>query len=243
MADKKKTTSRKHHWWSTLIYVVLIIIALGLIFHNQIATFAINTFEPKVTQKTINKADQTKKDANYDWSKVNTLSAQQILKARVNAGKVDFIGFVSVPEIGLSVPIANGVSDTILSLGAGTLNENQQMGQGNYALASHFIQGDSGKKVLFSPIYYHGKVRQKIYLTDMKKVYEYKTTSYRVVKPTDVQVADPIPGRKMVTLITCDYTAERGRVIMQGDLTKEMPFNQAPQSVLDSFEKDNRWIK
>ncbi|MBM7617196.1 sortase A [Weissella uvarum] len=243
MAEKTKQTKKKRRWWSTVLYVVLIIIALGLIFHNQIAAFSISQFQPKVTQKSVEKGQKDKKNANYDWTKVNTLDSQQLLKARANAGKVNFIGYVSVPAIGLSVPIANGVSDTVLSLGAGTLNENQKMGQGNYALASHFIQGESGKKLLFSPIYYHGKKGQKIYLTDMKRVYEYKTTSYRTVKPTDVQVADPVPGRKMITLITCDYTAERGRVIMQGDLTKQMKFKDAPASVLKSFEKDNRWIK
>lgn len=243
MAKKEQRTKSKRRWWSTALYFILILVALGLIFHNQIASFAIKTFQPEVTTASVKKSESKKKDANYDWSAVNTLTAQQILKARVNAGQVDFIGFVTIPEIGLSVPIANGVSDTILSLGAGTLNEAQQMGTGNYALASHFIQGNSGKDILFSPIYYKGKVGQKIYLTDMKKVYEYKATEYTTVKPTDVQVADPISGRKMITLITCDYTAERGRVILQGDLQKEMNFDDAPSDVLKSFEQDNRWIK
>jgi len=222
-------------------FVILIIISLGLIFHNQIAHFVLQNFHPEVSQKTIDAAKND--DAKYDWHDVKTLTAEQILQARVNAGKINFIGFVAIPEIGLSVPIAHGVDDLVLSLGAGTMYKDQEMGEGNYALASHFIQGESGKGLMFSPLYYKGKVGQTIYLTDMKKVYEYKATKLETIKKTDVQVTHNVPGKKLITLITCNYTAEAGRVMMQGELAKTFDWDDAPKSVKDGFTTDNRWIK
>lgn len=238
-----KQQQPKHRYLRKILYGLLILVALLMIFHVQLAHFVLSQFQPTINQTTIQKAKKAPKKANYDWKKVKPLTAEQVINARLQAGKINFIGMVSVPAIGLSVPISHGTDDINLSLGAGTLYENERMGQGNYALASHFIQGESGKRLLFSPLYYQGKVGQKIYLTDMDKVYTYRATTYRTIKPTDVQWADPVAGKKLITLITCDYTAERGRVIMQGTLEKQQSWDKTPASIQKSFTKDNRWIK
>lgn len=229
-------------WFKRFSWLLLVLVGLALIFHNQIAFYTLSKFQPTVTQKSVAKGKE--KQGNYKWEKVQSLSAQQVLKARMEAGKINFIGYVAIPEIGLNVPISNGVDNINIALGAGTLKENQVMGQGNYALASHFIQGSSGRNILFSPLYYSGKVGQKIYLTDLKKVYEYKATVYKVIDPHQVEVVDDVPDKKMITLVTCDYTAEAGRVLMQGTLEKEMNFKDTPKSVLNKLVMDdNRWVK
>lgn len=93
--------------------------SLGLIFHNQIGTLMIKTYKPTVTQKMVAKAKTAK--ANYDWKSVKSLTAQEMINARLHAGKLRYIGMVSVPEIGLSLPISKGVNDIALTFGAGTL--------------------------------------------------------------------------------------------------------------------------
>lgn len=231
----------KSKFMRVTMFIVLITISLALIFHNQIAYFVLQNFRPEVSQTTIEAA--SKEDAKYEWRDVKSLTAEQILQARMNAGKVNFVGFIAMPEIGLSVPIANGIDDLVLSLGAGTMYPDQKMGEGNYSLASHFIQGESGKTLMFSPLYYEGKVGQKIYLTDMKKVYEYTATDLERIKSTDVQWTHDISGKKVITLITCNYTAEAGRVMMQGELTKTYDWDSAPKEAKNAFTADNRWIK
>lgn len=238
-----KHKPKQHRYLRRVLYGLLIVISLMMIFHVQLAHFVLSQFQPTVNQASVKRAKKAPKKANYDWQKVKPLTAEQVIKARLQAGKINFIGMVSVPDIGLSVPISQGTDDINLSLGAGTLYENEKMGQGNYALASHFIQGTSGKSLLFSPLYYQGKVGQKIYLTDMDQVYTYRATTYRTIKPTDVQWADPVAGKKLITLITCDYTAERGRVIMQGTLEGQQSWDDTPTAIQKSFTKDNRWIK
>ncbi|GAK30350.1 sortase [Weissella oryzae SG25] len=229
-------------WLKRLIWVLVLLIGLALVFHKQIAFYVLSNFQPKVSQQSIKKAD--KQNGNYNWAKVDSLSAEQILKARLEAGKINFIGYVAIPEIGLNVPISRGVDNLNISLGAGTLKPKQVMGEGNFALASHFIQGNSGRNLLFSPIYYSGKVGQKIYLTDLKQVYEYTATVHKIIDPTDVSVVDDVPGQKLITLITCNYTADNGRVLMQGRLDKSMSFKDAPKKLQHQLaSEDNRWIK
>ncbi|MDY2519429.1 class A sortase [Weissella cibaria] len=215
--------------------------SLGLIFHNQIGTLMIKTYKPTVTQKMVAKAKTAK--ANYDWKSVKSLTAQEMINARLHAGKLRYIGMVSVPEIGLSLPISKGVNDIALTFGAGTLYPDQVMGKNNYSLASHFVQGSSNKKVLFSPIYYEGKTGQHMYLTDMSKIYSYQATSVKVVQPTAVEVTYNQPNKNQLTLITCDYTAERGRVVIQGDLKQVYTWHDAPKEIRDSFSHTNEWHK
>lgn len=202
------------------MFVILIVISLGLIFNKQIVNYLIKSYEPQVTKTKVKKASERAKKSDYNWKDVNSLTPTDVLKARLHSDKMNYVGYVAIPEIKLDLPISLGVSNDNLALGAGTLYQDQKMGEGNYSLASHFFRGSGNKDLLFSPIYYRGKVGQTIYLTDLSKVYTYTATSVKVVKSTDIAVTNPVAGKKLITLITCNYAHQYGRVVMQGELTK-----------------------
>jgi len=221
-----------------IIYGLLVVLSLGLIFNQQLTALLLKVINPPVT------ITKQKTSGNYDWQKVNNVSAYDLLKARLNSNKAKFIGLVAIPKLKMSLPISNGVADLNLSLGAGTLFKNQKMGEGNYALASHFIADNSMKNLLFTPIYYKGAVGQKIYLTDLEKVYTYQTTKYQKILATDLSVVQPVAGKKLVTLITCNYTEEAGRVVMQGELVKTRDWKETPKKIQQYFSaNDTRWVK
>ncbi|HEY4398917.1 MAG TPA: class A sortase [Lactobacillaceae bacterium] len=188
----------------------------------------------RYTQPTI-KIAKNATVGSYDWRDLKSLNIADVLAARLNNPKHTYAGLISIPDIGVNLPISLGISNESLSIGAGTLTKNQVMGTGNYSLASHFVQGSGNKDLLFSPIYYRGKVGQLIYLTDLKKVYVYKTYSVRVVPPNGISVTDVLANKKIVTLITCDYTAESGRVVMQGELSKVISWHATPDKIKNSF--------
>jgi sortase A len=228
-------------WLQRLGVGLIFLIALVMIFHNQLAALLLRTYRPEVTKKSV--AVGKREAGDYDWKHVKTITAKDIAAARLQSSKMHYIGLLAIPKIGVSLPISNGVADNNLTLGAGTLYANQQMGEGNYNLASHFVPGTGNEDVLFSPLYYKGKVGQKIYLTDMSKVYTYTATSVKVVAPTAVEVTDNVPGQKLVTLITCNYTAEAGRVVMQGTLEKVTDWQNTSKTVTAAFKTSNEWIK
>lgn len=223
---------------SYLGLITLFVIALALIFNQQIAKFTLETYHPKITKQTIAKAHNKK--ASFDWQKVNSVSATDIVKARFDAKDTDFIGYVAVPEMKISLPISAGTAGNNLAIGAATLMANQVMGDGNYVLASHMVY--IGKNLLFSPLYYHkndGVTGQKIYLTDLKNVYEYKTIEYKTVPSTAVDITYPVAGKKIITLFTCNYSHDKGRVMLRGELVKITSWQDTENKTKKYFTESN----
>ncbi|HAT54120.1 MAG TPA: class A sortase, partial [Lactobacillus sp.] len=130
-----------------------------------------------------------------------------------------------------NLQIVNGVSDADLALATGTLKPNQVMGQGNYAIAGHRMDQ---KDAMFSPLFWRSRVGQKIYLTDLTHVYEYKTTERTFIKATRVDVVNDVPGKKLVTLITCDATGAN-RLMVRGKLMHSYTWKSAPKAAIKGF--------
>lgn len=196
-----------------------------MIFNNQIKSYLVNGYRPQVTRQSIKK-NQSKK-GNYDFSNVKALNLQTVAKNRASKQNVNIIGTIAIPDIDMSIPIAKGVDNNTLALAAGTMREDQQMGKGNYALAGHNMA--HGSKILFSPLYYHAKVGQKVYLTDLNKVYTYKITQREFIDADRVDVVDNT-NDPIITLITCDATGAR-RLMIRGKLVKTQKFKNAPVKV------------
>lgn len=220
---------KKKEWlrWATV--VVLLIISVALIFNQQIKYYLVGSYHPTVTRQTVQK--NNKKQANYDFSNVQDLDLQSVARARARRQSINVIGVISVPAIKMSVPIGKGVDNNTLALAAGTMRADQRMGQGNYALAGHNMA--HGSRILFSPLYYDAKVGQKIYLTDMQRIYEYRIYQRKFIPATDVDVVNDTP-QKIVTLITCNKTGSR-RLMIRGNFVKSMKFKQAPRAVQKSL--------
>ena len=79
----------------------------------------------------------------------------------------------------------------------------QWMGQGNYALASHYFEGHD---LLFVQLY-ETEIGNLIYLSDMEYVYEYKLSMKEIIEAKDVYIINDVPNETLLTLITC---AEEG---------------------------------
>lgn len=160
----------------------------------------------------------------YDSSNVQSIGDTK------DVGQVDpryMNGVIIVPSVNIKLPILEGVSNTNLNYGAGTMKPNQEMGKNNYALAGHHAYSEGA---LFTPLMHLPK-NAKIYLTDKSKVYEYTTTKQFTVDKSQGQVIDDVKGKKMVTLVTCTDVEGTKRLIIQGNLTHTYKANQAPQSV------------
>lgn len=223
----KKTKSKS--WLRWIAVVILLVVAACLIFNQQIKEHLVNTYRPNITRQTIKR--DAKKKATYNFSDVKDLNFQTVAKARAKKQPINIIGEITVPDIKMTIPIANGVDNTTLALAAGTLRAGMKMGQGNYALAGHNMA--NGSKILFSPLYYHAKVGQMVYITDLNRVYEYKIYQRKFIAATDVQVVNDTK-QPIITLITCDATGAR-RLMIRGHYVKSVPFNQAPQRVQRNF--------
>lgn len=224
---------RKHsrRWLRWVAVVILLVVGVCLIFSQQIKEHLVSTYRPNITRQTIQK--NAKKKATYNFSDVKDLNFQAVAKARAQKQPINIIGEITVPAINMTLPIANGTSNTNLALAAGTMRADMKMGEGNYALAGHNMA--NGSKILFSPLYYHAKVGQKVYITDLKRVYEYQIYQRKIIPATAVQVINNTT-QKIITLITCDETGEH-RLMIRGKFVKSEPFNKAPSQVQKNFSE------
>lgn len=224
--------SKKHpglKWLGRGLFVLLIALSLALIFNEQIKSWLVSSYSPEVTAKSVKQ--NAKKKSDFNFSKVKSLDFQTVSKARMNKSAIHVIGSIAIPSVDLYLPIGKGVSNETLALAAGTMKADQQMGTGNYALAGHHMIKHGA---LFSPLYYKSKVGQMIYLSDAKHIYAYKTSERTFIKATDVQVIDDVPGKKLVTLITCDKTGA-GRLMIRGTYQQKWSFKRAPAKVQKAF--------
>ena len=115
--------------------------------------------------------------------------------------------------------------------------ETQQMGQGNYALASHHVFGITGaSNMLFSPLD-RAKAGMKIYITDKEQVYTYVITSVETVTPDRTDLIEDTEGVTEITLVTCEDAAATNRTIVKGTLEGSVEYDKAPKEVLESFSK------
>ncbi|WP_302176453.1 class A sortase [Limosilactobacillus ingluviei] len=215
-------------WLKRVGWLLLVLVSLALIFNQQIKYYLVGSYRPTITKTLVQKNQQKQvNQKDFDFSQTKDLNFQAVAKARANKQAVNIIGEISIPAIKMTIPIATGVSNTTLALAAGTMRPDQQMGQGNYALAGHNMA--HGSKILFSPLYYHAKVGQKVYLTDMRHVYTYRIYERKFILATRVDVVNDTP-KKILTLITCDATGAN-RLMVRAKYEGKVAFDQAPKHV------------
>ena len=213
-----------------VVFVLLIIVALGMIFNRPIKNELIKSYHPKITRQTVAKTErrqkaQTKRhkqNVSYDFKKVKSLDFQTAARARMNTNAIEVIGEILLPKSHIHLPIGLGVANNTLALAAGTMRPDQQMGKGNYPLAGHHMVN---RHVLFGPLYFKTQVGDRIYLSNMTKVYQYKVYQRKFIAATRVDVVRQTK-RPIVTLITCDATGA-GRLMIRGKLQKSYRISHA----------------
>lgn len=195
-------------------------IGLGLIFNVPLSNYLIESYHPKI---------ETLKSyaVPYSWDSVHLINLFSIIKARFVHPQIHVIGAIYNQQMDLNAPIALGVDDTIYSLCAGTLIPNEQMGKGNFILGAHNVHSSS--KVLFSPLYRHGRIDDEVYVTDFKTVYTYKIIDIKSISQYDLSTLSQTK-KPMLTLITCDKTDQK-RIIFKGALISKNSFNRLSPTV------------
>lgn len=176
---------------------------------------------PVSPQKHAQVVQQANKQASWDMAAVKPISLTTLADAALHRNDYSALGELYSTDLGMKMNIYAGVGNTVLNLGAGTLKQNDVMGQENYALAGHNM--DDGR-TFFSPVY-TAAVRKKlkgkvIAVTDWHQVYHYRVIAHRFVPARSLYLADNTLNTQkqpILTLFTCDWTG-RGRLYVQATL-------------------------
>ncbi|MBS7577887.1 MULTISPECIES: class A sortase [unclassified Enterococcus] len=222
-----------------LLLVLMLLVGLALVFNNQIKYYLMglnaNQYHiSKVTDNTVKANNET--EGNFDFSSVEPLSTEAVVEAQVANQDLPVIGGITIPAINLNLPIFKGLDNTNLLWGAGTMKVDQKMGEGNYALASHYVAGQP--KMLFSPLKEGpAQAGQKVYLTDKSTIYEYQISEVYEVSPEHGEVIDDLENQRVLTLVTCSDANATNRIIVRANFEKSYSVGEASQSVTSAFEQ------
>lgn len=235
----KKKQARWKRWEINLSLLIIALVGIALIFNNQIKNQIVKSNSEKysvahTTEKEI--AENQEKAASFDFEAVVPASTEAVVKAQLSEKQFPTVGGVAVPAVKINLPIFKGVSNESLLFGAGTLDPNQKMGEGNYALASHRALKED---LLFHPLE-KVKIGDTIYLTDLTNIYTYQTTIKTIVVPTDIQWIEPVEDEQLVTLITCSDETGTKRIIVQGELQQTTPMKEATDEMLAAFNLESK---
>ena len=219
---------------------LLFLVALALIFNSSIRNMIMvwHTNQYQVSKVSKEEIKQNKAvESSFEFSDVQSLSTEAVINAQWQAQKLPVIGGISIPEVSMNLPIFKGLDNVGLYYGAGTMKEDQQMGQGNYALASHHVFGITGASdMLFSPLD-RAKIGMKISISDKEKIYTYTISSIESVAPERVDVINDTEGVAEITLVTCEDAAATSRTIVKGTLESTIDYDKAPKDILDAFSR------
>lgn len=196
------------------VFMILVTASLLLMFNfklkeivvaNQSKT-ALKHLDTLSTEE-IEKNQKNTEGVSFDFEKVKPLDVYTVLSAIQYTDTA--IGKISIPSVALKLAIFKGVSEEVISIGAGTMKDDQQMGEGNYSLASHYMNDPSA---LFSPLY-RISIDDLVYITDMAYIYTYKVSHFEEIDPRWIEVIFDHENKKELTLITCVNNGEKRLVV------------------------------
>ncbi|EHK2407445.1 class A sortase [Clostridium perfringens] len=231
--------SKTRRYLINILLVTMAIIGIILILNDQIKDYFIkrNSRKYSVENLEINDIKKNKEmPASFDFDNVKEIDSKSVFMEQYKNKELPAIGGIAIPSVGINLPIFKGLSNEALIYGAGTMSKDQVMGKGNYSLASHHTKNP---ELLFTPLE-KVKVGEKIYLTDLENIYVYDITSNQKVSPDSVHVLDEIPGKNIVTLVTCGESEGITRIVVQGDLISITPLNKSTQDMKNAFNIDSK---
>lgn len=154
-----------------------------------------------------------------------------INKTAVNNNEGSVFGKIVIPTVGIELPILEGIGGDNLLKGAATNKRYQTMGQGNYVLASHYME--TGQ--LFSNLE-SVKLGDKVYITDYENIYVYEITETTVKDPNEVEAKEKLndTGEQLLTLYTCTEDGKM-RTVVTGMLVGYIEFSLAKEDIASYF--------
>ncbi|AEJ26205.1 sortase C family protein SrtC.3 [Streptococcus equi subsp. zooepidemicus ATCC 35246] len=127
------------------------------------------------------------------------------------------IGHVTIPSIGVDIPIYAGTTATVLEKGSGHLEGTSLPIGGRSTHAVLTAHRGLPTARLFTDL---NKVKKgdTFYVTNIKETLAYKVDSIRVVDPTALDAVRVVDGKDYVTLLTCTpYMINSHRLLVRGE--------------------------
>lgn len=194
----------------SLFSVLLILAGLTLIFLPNLSSRVIEKRTEEnalVVEEVLAETLQANlaSESEFDFDSILEVSPSQTFLAAKEIDDNLLLGQLLIPSIDLNLAVYNGVTNSILHAGVGTMRPNLEMGQGNFPIAGHYA---SNKNALFGDLI-SVAIGDLVYLTDNDQLYEYQVYETKIVEPTEIEwIQEDIAeknGEPILSLMNCYY--------------------------------------
>lgn len=207
-----------------VIFILLLFIGFGLMFYPQISNYINRIHSSKVIQSFKDQmVDAPKEEVDrqmalakdYSESLKSTTACSVPYEDILNFGD-GLMGYVSIPCIGVQLPVYHGVSTAVLSKGVGHMPATAFPvgGAGNHSV----LTGHTGlpSAELFTGLT-KMKVGDRFHITVADSVFAYEVDQIKTVSPLDGSDLVPVSGEDYCTLLTCTpYGINSHRLLVRG---------------------------
>lgn len=205
-----------------LIIIGVILILTPFLSEQIIKYFSNDIIHDEISNEVLISNNSRDIEGEFDYDAIEDVDIMGVLRSSFQINKDLIIGTIMIPDLDLDLPIMKGLSGSNLMLGASTMKADQSFGQGNFSLAGHYMKN---KDLLFGSLM-DIELDTMVYVSDGKKMYEYKIYETLVVPDTALEMisddkADEV-GKPVISLMTCYFTSKSGkRFFALGELVDE----------------------
>ena len=230
----RKTTEKKKKGsvWSTLALVFVLLLGLGIMAYPTVSDWWNSFHQTRAIvsyEITVEESDSERLAAMLDEARAYnaallgrtdrfTLSDEELAEynAQLDLSGNGAIGFISIPRIGVNLPIYHGTSEAVLQIAVGHI-EGSSLPVGGASTHS-VLSGHRGlpSARLFTDLD-QVEPGDSFVITVLDQVLTYEVDQIRIVLPYELDALEIVSGQDLCTLITCTpYGVNTHRLLVRG---------------------------
>ena len=241
---------------STIILIIVFLVGLSVMLYPVVSDYwnsktqshaiaeydeILNNMDDKQYQKLLSEAEDYNERLKSLYSPLENYSEIEGYENSLDVTGTGIMGYVTIPEISVELPIYHGTSDEVLNVAVGHVQGSTLPigGKSTHSVISAHRGLPSAK--LFSDL---DKLAEgdEFTITVLKEVYTYEVEAVYIVLPNEMDKLNIIPGEDHVTLTTCTpYGVNSHRLLVRAkrvetaDDTKSVSKITADAVQLDSL--------
>ena len=241
---------------STIILIIVFLVGLSVMLYPAVSDYwnsktqshaiaeydeILNNMDDKQYQKLLSEAEDYNERLKSLYSPLENYSEIEGYENALDVTGTGIMGYVTIPEISVELPIYHGTSDEVLNVAVGHVQGSTLPigGKSTHSVISAHRGLPSAK--LFSDL---DKLAEgdEFTITVLKEVYTYEVEAVYIVLPNEMDKLNIIPGEDHVTLTTCTpYGVNSHRLLVRAkrvetaDDTKSVSKITADAVQLDSL--------
>ena len=207
---------------STIILILIFLVGLSVMLYPTVSDYVNQRHQSRALasyDETVNEMSDADYTAYFEAATPNSFFTPEQVSGydeTLDVSGTGIMGYITIPRIGVELPVYHGTSDGVLQVAAGHLEGSSLPvgGAGTHAVISAHRGLPSAK--LFTNLD-ELEAGDTFTITVLDRVLTYEVDRISIVLPTETDLLQPVEGQDYVTLMTCTpYGINTHRLLVRG---------------------------